>query len=45
MKSSRRQLLQALSLTLAAQAIPQQSLGQTKKRLGLIFPVIYRGVP
>jgi len=45
MKASRRQLLQALSLTLAAQAIPQQSLGQTKKKLGLIFPVIDRGVP
>lgn len=45
MSASRRKILQAMSASIAAQMIPLNTQAQTKKRLGLIFPVIDRGVP
>lgn len=45
MKPVRRTLLQSIPLAFATQAFSEIVLGQTKPRLGMIFPVIDRGVP
>ena len=45
MSTSRRTLLRTLSTGFAASCLPVRLLGQRKPRLGMIFPVIDRGVP